>query len=318
MRQLRVIYIAGWGRSGSTLLENLLTRDSRATTVGESFQLWSAGSVHAKYCSCGQRLESCPVWSAIQMEMAGDWPALVAAMADRRRALRLRNLHRILRGTGGWSGQRDVDAYAETLGRLYAAAAATQGVDTVVDASKLPLVLAAAARIRGIELKVVHLVRDPRGVMHSWATPKPRQYADGYTKVMRTYSAAGSLDRWALNHSLCWYAIKAGGLDHAAVSYERLAALDEATLRSISALTGIDLTGIVDATVIVPPQHAIGGNPGRGSGDRIAIRTDERWRTEMARSHQLLGTLGLPLHAALLGRPWRSPAGRERRSGGAC
>jgi hypothetical protein len=177
-----------------------------------------------------------------------------------------------------------------------------QGVDTVIDAPKLPLVLAAAARVPDIDLRVVHLVRDPRGVIHSWSKPKTIEFADGRSTTMRSYGAAGSLERWALNHGLSWYVIRALGVDHASVSYEELAAAQPGTLARLTTLTGIDVTAVSRGRVLVPPQHAIAGNPGRASGEELVLRSDDAWRTELSWSGRVVGSLGLPLEAALVGR----------------
>jgi hypothetical protein len=149
---------------------------------------------------------------------------------------------------------------------------------------------------------VVHLVRDPRGVIHSWSKPKTIDFADGRSTTMRSYAAAGSLERWALNHGLSSYVIRALGADHVSISYERLVAADPGTLARVTALTGIDLTGIGRERIIVPPQHAIAGNPGRVSGEELVLRSDDAWRTELPWSARALGSLGLPLRAALVGR----------------
>jgi hypothetical protein len=302
MGQLRVVFVAGWGRSGSTLLENLLTHAGRAATVGESFQLWSRRSELARHCSCGEQLEDCPVWSRVQRAVTDDWSALVADMVRRRAALRIRNLPKILRPDRRWAGSDDVAAYAEALGRVYRAVAEAHNVDTVVDASKLPLVLAAAARVPDVDLEVVHLVRDPRGVMHSWSRPKTIEYRDGRTMTMRSYGPAASLQRWVLNHGLSWYVIRRLAVDHAAVRYEDLAAADPATLRRVTELTGIDLAGIGGGAVTVPPQHAIAGNPGRASGEPLVLRADDAWRTDLPRRYRVVGAVGLPLRAALVRR----------------
>jgi hypothetical protein len=300
--RLRVVYIAGWGRSGSTLLENVLSHDGRAASIGESFQLWSTRSELARHCSCGELLERCPVWSRVQRGVTDDWPGLVAEMVRHRSALRIRNLRRIVSGDENWAGRAHVDAYAAVLGRVYRELAAVQGVDTIIDASKLPLVLAAAARIPDIDLVAVHLVRDPRGVIHSWSKPKTVAFADGRSTTMRSYGAAGSLERWALNHGLSSYVIRRLGVDNASVSYERFATGDSETLARLSGLTGIDVSGVGRERVVVPAQHAIAGNPGRVSDAHLVLRSDDAWRSELSWSGRALGSLGLPLRAVLVGR----------------
>jgi len=56
----KLVYIGGYGHSGSTLLEYLLTRSSDLLACGEV-----VGTVRKRKkrkCTCGQKPEACPVW----------------------------------------------------------------------------------------------------------------------------------------------------------------------------------------------------------------------------------------------------------------
>ena len=53
--RVRVVYIAGWGRSGSTLLELILDTLPGWRATGELRCLWEAGLRRNQLCGCGAR-----------------------------------------------------------------------------------------------------------------------------------------------------------------------------------------------------------------------------------------------------------------------
>ena len=61
---MKVLYIGGAGRTGSTLLERLLGQTDGVFAGGEMTFLWYA-LVGDGLCSCRQRLAECPVWSKV-------------------------------------------------------------------------------------------------------------------------------------------------------------------------------------------------------------------------------------------------------------
>jgi len=58
----RVIYIAGSGRSGSTLVERTLGAIPGWVNIGELIELFRKPSVAAELCGCGQPFSSCVFW----------------------------------------------------------------------------------------------------------------------------------------------------------------------------------------------------------------------------------------------------------------
>ena len=71
-------------------------------------------------------------------------------------------------GLAGAAYRRELDEYLDVHRRLYRAIAAVSGADVVVDASKSTAQLFALRRIDGLDLRVLNLVRDSRGVANSW------------------------------------------------------------------------------------------------------------------------------------------------------
>ena len=58
-KKLRVLFIGGWGRGGSTLLGNLLGSIPNAASVGELNAFWYTRETRAFPCGCGLDHDAC-------------------------------------------------------------------------------------------------------------------------------------------------------------------------------------------------------------------------------------------------------------------
>lgn len=73
MRQ-KVIYIAGRGHSGSTLLDLLLGSHSRVTGVGEVTEIGVKRMLLGGQCTCGSAFSDCSVWSQVIPQLQSEPP----------------------------------------------------------------------------------------------------------------------------------------------------------------------------------------------------------------------------------------------------
>ena len=120
-----VLFVAGAGRSGSTLLSSVLGQSTGVVDVGEVWKMWRLRQEPDRFCGCGSRLDACPFWEAVATASPGLYdpdPEVMVAMA------------RIGHARGSWrlwaqlkAGRGGVDAYAERLGRLYRSVAEVSG-----------------------------------------------------------------------------------------------------------------------------------------------------------------------------------------------
>jgi hypothetical protein len=62
---LKVLYIAGVGRSGSTLLERVLGAMPGAVNGGELNAIFSRVAAQNQRCGCGEPFSECPFWTAV-------------------------------------------------------------------------------------------------------------------------------------------------------------------------------------------------------------------------------------------------------------
>ena len=297
-----VIYIGGFGRSGSTLLERLLGQLPGVTTLGEVVHLWSRGVRDDDLCGCGEHFSSCPFWTQVGRRTGGWSPVEADRMVGlRQRVDRLRHVPRLALGSGGPLG-RDLRDYLDRWERLYAAAAEASGARVLVDSSKHGSTALALSHSRRIDLRLAQIVRDPRGVAHSWAKEVVRpESGDG--RLMPRYSPARSSALW-LAHNATVAAVGRRTRAHARVRYEDLVARPAEEVALL--WERLDLPGTAqldvgpDRTVDLRPSHSVAGNPMRFTTGRVVLEPDQAWRRDLpAGARRTATAVGLPLMAPL-------------------
>ncbi len=181
--RLPVLFIGGFGRSGSTLLERVLGQVPGQFAVGELVHLPQRGLLDDDRCGCGKAFSDCPFWVEVGERAFGGWDRVAGwrrlqLQVDRKRfipALLLPLLPRY---------RRALRRHAERLGALYRAIAEVSGAGVVVDSSKHASTALLLRHVPGIRPVVVHLVRDSRGVAYSWSRQVVRpETADGRLMV---------------------------------------------------------------------------------------------------------------------------------------
>src|SRR5207237_8504722 len=120
-----VIFIAGSGRSGSTLLERVLGEMPGFVNVGELIDVFRR-DVSSERCGCGEPFVSCPFWSRVGKRVFDDWePGRLAEVRRlEHRVARQRYLPRLLAlPLGARSFRRDVARLGASYTALYEAIA---------------------------------------------------------------------------------------------------------------------------------------------------------------------------------------------------
>lgn len=289
---IRVIFVAGTGRSGSTILSNALAQLPGALGVGEARYTWARGLALNHLCGCGRTFDQCPAWTEVTARAFSRGPfvdpaTLAARLDNRLRARRLPwQLARRLCGQAAIPPHRD-DAQIQ---RLYAALATTPDVRFVIDSSKLPSYAALIERLPGVQLHLVHLVRDPRATSYSWRRVKATSDANDEAQMPRRAIWRSALD-WLLWNSLIrlWWP---NGRRHV-VRYEDFAAQPAATLRVLAAELGLEVpSGMAEDGIIrLEPTHSVAGNPDRLRAGAVRLSVDTEWQSAMSRSHKAVVTL---------------------------
>ncbi len=282
----RVLFIGGIGRSGSTLLSQMLGQVPGYLAIGELDHLWSHSLRQDVECGCGKPFQDCEFWSEVGVRAFGGWDQLDldSVQALQRRVEQTRRVPLLVAPRLAPSFRDALRSYADLLGRVYAAIGEVSGADVVVDSSKSVAPLYVRRHIPSVDLRVVQLVRDPRGVAYSWSKTVQRPEQAGH-QYMAVWSPRLSSRRWMSNNLLV-AALDLARVPRMRVRYEDLARDPGGTLRRILAFAGTpsaaELLGFVEGTLAeLHPTHTAYGNPMRFDTGRIQIRLDEAWREKL-------------------------------------
>ncbi len=283
---LKVLFIVGAGRSGSTLLARALGALDGYFCPGEPYYLWKEGPVEDRLCECGQPFSRCSYWIEVMASIATVRPELVARSMERlrHRIARTRHLPFLLFPP---LRQRRLDAleeYGAALETLYQAMAEHADARVLVDASKLPSQALVLRRLPGIQLYVLHLVRDPRGVVNSWRRQRFNPASGAAFRKMAAFKASTLWAAWNLAAEVLLRRPE----KYLRVRYEDWVDDPASILAHI-----VDLTQMPTGqdpppgrTLHIPKGHTLGGNPGRFSATEVQLREDLGWRSELSRRLQ--------------------------------
>lgn len=291
----KVVYIAGWVRSGSTLLGNILGSYPSSCHLGEVTHLFTPAHPTNNLCGCGLVFEECPVWGRALHE---------SGLADNlQNANHLRLLTARLRHTPGlvyeWKRREQRSLYSDLLSRLYPAVSTSAGAEFIIDSSKSPGEAMAAATAIDCNTKIIHLVRDPRGCAYS-TSQRAKQHHPNLSTRTRTLSPQESSIRWLQSNGLVELVRAAIPRNQSAiVRYEDLMANPVEVVGSLAKWIGLDsdaspFTG--PSTVELKENHTAMGNPNRFSAHNVSLNLDEEWRQRMSNRHYWSATFpALPL-----------------------
>jgi hypothetical protein len=309
----KVLYIGGFGRSGSTLVERILGQLPGFCSAGEIVFLWQRGLIDGQLCGCGVPVPECDFWTRVGKTAFGGWDQIDAheMLALQKRVDRNRYIPSMVAPRLRPAAQADLDRYTDVLSRLYRGIGEVAGARVVIDASKHASTAFLLRQVPGIDLRVVHLVRDSRGVAYSWTKEVRKPEVTGDDAFMPVYSPSSSGRQWVAYNLL----FDALGLVTALPSlgdtpkppgtmilrYEALMAQPRQGLERILSHAGEPVTPesfsfLGDGWVDLGVDHTVAGNPMRFHQGRLDLRLDQAWTTKLPeRDRKVVTAITWPL-----------------------
>ena len=274
-----LVYIASLSHSGSTLLDLLLGIHPNMVGLGEISKVLDLDGKGAEEnlhmaCTCGKRAGECSFWGEFL-------PTLKWLEGNSKRA-----------------------KYEALINHFY-----KQYDDDIriVDSSKYLSSLEDLSAIKGIDIKVLHLMKDVRAFCLSHRRSSAAEIDIGRLPKLlnskefslwtyeRTIKSPSYLFwKWYLRNQSQIRAINKLGHSYLSISYDQLAQSPAAEMQRISEF--LDLAPI-PADKLVPRQstsHIFLGNPMIGSPEKMeAIRYDDRWKDsdEWQRAANIFGAI---------------------------
>ena len=299
---VKVLYVAGLGRSGSTILANTLGQVEGFFSGGELNFIWKHALIENRLCGCGRPSRECPFWKGVfEGEFGGQDESLAREMTRLQHAgARTRHIPQMLTGAGREKVRARLGKWPENTGRLYRAIRSVSGSRVVVDTSKEPAYGYALGMVEGIDLRVLHLVRDPRAAAYSWAKKKPQpDSADREFMHQKTPAQSAVLwDAWNAAIEVLWR--DAPG-KYLRLRYEDFVADPRESFEAMLRLVGeegAELPLLGERQVKLGISHTVSGNPNRFDTGAVELRHDRAWTEKMTpRDQKLVTALTAPLLA---------------------
>ncbi len=285
MQRIKLIYLAGTTRSGSTLLTSLLAEFNDCVTVGEPVHLWNP-SISENYCSCGNKYQDCVLWGRILREhfQADGFQEIQPSLHS---PMHIIQSICILLGFKGFINPE----YLELIKKLYASICAVSEAKIIVDESKFLPYLFVLTQTRYFDIHVIHILRDPRATAFSWKRAKKHVWGS----MMTTLPWHVSARRWAAEQFLFWISnCFVSKEKYTQVRYEDFIEKPKMTLDRIVSRTGLKGASpfISDHQfAITHENHLVASNPSAPKPGINTLYQDLEWQTNMPGWAKMVVTL---------------------------
>ncbi|MFM8322666.1 MAG: sulfotransferase family protein [Chloroflexota bacterium] len=281
---IRLTYIVGTGRSGSTVIDSFLGNHPSIQSVGELARLLNDAWTNDYYCSCGKRSSSCTFWSAVHQ----GWCELNGGVTVEQYAGLQSRFEQLRRwpflSRERWKDSEDFQSYAKQTRLLLRAIQNTSGCKMIVDSSKGVERAYALAQIPGIDLRVIHLVRDPRGVVWSHKKAFKKDLRGGLPSDIEPEPTWRAALYWCrLNLQAEWLRKYLGKDRSVLVRYEDFMQHTRPVMEQVGRLMDVDFEPLLQVTEqdgTFNFSHTIAGNRVRMKG-QLRLKFDEEWREKL-------------------------------------
>jgi hypothetical protein len=316
--EIKLIYILGFARSGTTVLGNLLGEVEGFVHVGELCRLWRRAAFARDRCGCEKKMVDCPLWSRVipdafaRLEGRGKraLPLEECVAEGWRRQQEADKSTTVLGLVGGKEASPELRSYADLMSGVLREIAQASGTRVIVDSSKLIKPSAYVNHMDGVHPYFIHLVRDSRGSVLSRQRKKaPRR---GEVAVLRTRTTAADCFRWSRINAIASL-LGRNGVPRLALHYEDFVSDPSGTLGTILKWIGEPTRALPvgeDGTAKFGVNHTVSGNRNRFRTGEIRFVLDDGWKhTLRLRDYLLITGLTAPILFRYRYRMTRSNAG---------
>ncbi len=294
--RIKILYIVGRGRSGSTLLDSILGQLEGFFSVGELRSICKIGLIENRQCGCGLEFRECGLWTGVLRSAFGSasGPDIHQHATELLgRYPRYQHIPFFVLPWREWLARDLFSDYLETLRKLYWAICQQTGSRVIVDSSKSPLYGYLLSLVPSFDVYYIHLIRDSRAVANSWAL-KQRQPTGFKVKYMRQENPIRSALMWNLWNIMAEMYWSDMPERYVIIRYEDLVNEPRGELRKILNLAGEDnaeLPLAAEKTLQLRPNHMVSGNPSRFRTGTVALRGNYSWKTSFGKRNAILVTL---------------------------
>lgn len=205
-KRIKVIYIAGLGRSGSTLLDMIISTSEKVFSVGEIYKFNNLK--HSKFqCSCGESFKKCQFWSKFIENK--ERVNIINRVNVKDYLSAINYLYNPLVKHVAFSNKSDNEALLSKIDSMIK----KKGFEYILDSSKDIGRLIELSDCRGIDLYPIIVIRDGRFVADSFTFSQSTQEPGNKNYLV-------SLGKWILGNTLISRFVEKRRIKHLKISYD--------------------------------------------------------------------------------------------------
>lgn len=291
-KQIKVLFIAGFERSGSTIVNRVLGQLDGFIAWGELRDVWQHGLIENRTCSCGEKFSQCPIWTDILRNFFDVHEGkiipqeMVNLSKQARNEVYLSSLNLYRQTPYSLKTQR----YLSYLGDLYSAIQAKTNSKVIVDSTKAAWYASLLENSLKIELYVLHLVRDPRGVCYSLQSRKMKG-----EPASQWYNPVHASLTWRIKNLLSEKLSKLLSERYLRIRYEDFVSKPNQYIQLITNLVQEDATSSLFnedlKSLEMKVDHLFAGSPSsRFNRGVVNLKLDNRWEKELSPMNKSLIT----------------------------
>jgi hypothetical protein len=289
---IKILYIMGYGRSGSTITDILLHQHPETFSVGALNNIYQ-WFIRDELCACGETVNHCSFWNDVTQQ-AG----ITSQIKDLAPPLKLQSLvEDIWHFRSLLQGKLDASQtkkYAHAMEALFSSIADVGNTTVIIDSSKSTRDCTGRAlalhRHTNLDIKVLHLIRDGRGV--AWSAMKSAGSEERKRLInLPFFNFIRTTLSWTLVNWLARITIKALPSESVmTLKYEDLCANPASALKRVGDFVTLDFQAVSDDVLQgkeLAISHNLGGNRVRFT-KKLTFRPDETWPDTMPLFYQRL------------------------------
>lgn len=287
---MKLVYLMGAGRSGTTILSLLLGNNRNAKALGELHQLPDYFSLE-KDCSCGKILSSCPFWSEYYPKLHQQFDSDIY----RQQARELESHRYVAKYFFSPKRAEKFSEYVQANKCMFNKLSEGRGPVLIDSAKYIGRALALNTVLKD-EIHFIYLVRDPRGVANSFS--KNVQTQRGWLSSTIYYVIVNCVALITTKTLLRGKVQK--------IRYEDLLSNPASTLNTLSENLGVDVRDVNQLLISgssMQTGHVIGGNRLVRKGN-VTFSNSDNWKALLPTWKRIsIWVLTLPLNLINKYRP---------------
>lgn len=309
--KINLIYVASIGHSGSTLLESILGAHSQIATCGE-IHIWPHEIINRGVmpCGCGQSVIDCSFWNSMKqrinpLQQRSPSVHFFREQHNAGHTVRLDRIRDFGKSTVSPKIAQQIQTYGQNNYEVYAAFLEEmeqlrgQKFNWVVDASKDPYRLLWLTRSGLFNVKVLHVVKNPRAFAYSMIKRLPKNEINLFHK--RFYETLRQSLKWSIENHLIHQVAQnhLNPSDYLLVNYEQLASNPLETFRTVCSIVGCEFEPQAVENFREGSLHTIAGNPMRYQSGGIFL--DEKWKNLLPDFNRIVAEIATSINRGQYG-----------------